>query len=507
MARTASDGLFRLIHSLNRTEKGYVKRYCSRHVVGDGNDYLRLFDIIDSQEQYNEALVKSKLADTAMARRLSAVKNYLYQQILEAMRSYHASSSHERQIVELLEDADFLWEKTLYDQSMRRVIRARELAIAHDEYPFWLKTLSWEKNYRHVVLDEPATDGAEDALSVEQRRVLELLRNTIDYENLGNTFHDNLIRSTKGDTVARDWLKRLPTHDLLQSPATATARPAKLNYHLILSNWWSFVGDDPDRSVGHTQALVDLMMSDDELRNARPDTFLGILYNHAVANASEQRSQQFAATMSLLWDEDHGHPSRNIEVKRYYRAVNAECTYALHTGDHSRILGRMAFIREKFDGCSEFIPPQSRVALCFMCGRIAHEHRRNRESDWWFRRLSMCDDSIRPDLHAAARMLQLQRAMMDRDVDYVRPAVRTLRRFLQSYNLTSTRTDAILSLFRRYAESHGLSSARLIADTARRLAGTSPSSSFDPVSNSGIDAWILASRPSTAKTLQPAFNI
>ncbi len=506
MPLTASDALFRLIHSLSRTEKGYVKKYCSRHVIGDGNDYLRLFDVIEAQQTYSESDVKAALHGTAMVRRLPAVKNYLYQQILEAMRAYHAASSSERRIVELLEDADFLWEKTLYDQAMKRVEKAREIARSHDEFAFWLKTLSWEKNYRHVILERPLTDGTEDALSREQHRVMELLRNTVDYENLGNTLHDNLIRMSQGNTAATAWLKKLPDHPLLQSPDSAVSRPAQLNYHLILANWWSFVGNDAPKAVEYSRALVHIIQADTELREARPDTYLGILYSHLINLAQAGNHDEFSTTISLLWDERSKQPTKNIEVKRFYRAVNAECTYALECGVTDRLAERMPYIKERYDALADYIPPQSRVAMCFMCGRFSYTIGALRDSAWWFRRLAMCDESVRPDMHAAARLLQLKKAMDDRDVDYVRTSARSLQRFLKSRGLHSARTDAVLSFFRRFAESHGAKRKTLLAETARRLTSAAVASPFDPVRTSGLDVWIAKAAPSMAANLEAPFN-
>jgi len=133
MPSNASDSLHRLITSLHRTEKGYVKKYCSRHVLGDGNDYLRLFDAVDAMDEYDERRLKESLSDSPMVKRLPSVKNYLFQQILEAMRAYHAAKSAERQIVELLVDADFLWEKALYDLAYKRIVKAKDLAERHFE--------------------------------------------------------------------------------------------------------------------------------------------------------------------------------------------------------------------------------------------------------------------------------------------------------------------------------------------------------------------------------------
>jgi len=54
-----SDQLHELIHALTKSEKRYFKIYSSLQA---GNKmYVRLFDLIEKQKQYDEAKLKSKL--------------------------------------------------------------------------------------------------------------------------------------------------------------------------------------------------------------------------------------------------------------------------------------------------------------------------------------------------------------------------------------------------------------------------------------------------------------
>ncbi len=49
-----TNDLFTLINSLNRTEKGYFKKFASQHGKGEKNNYVQLFEAMDKQEAYNE---------------------------------------------------------------------------------------------------------------------------------------------------------------------------------------------------------------------------------------------------------------------------------------------------------------------------------------------------------------------------------------------------------------------------------------------------------------------
>jgi hypothetical protein len=110
----ASDELHKLIKSLTQSEKRFFKIYASRHVIGEGNNYVKLFDAISDQKNYNEKIIKEKFAKESFMDRYAAVKNYLHQLILKSMRNFHSASTIDIELKEMLIDIDFLYQKGLY---------------------------------------------------------------------------------------------------------------------------------------------------------------------------------------------------------------------------------------------------------------------------------------------------------------------------------------------------------------------------------------------------------
>ncbi|MFL2570564.1 MAG: hypothetical protein ACJ0QL_01640 [Parvicellaceae bacterium] len=54
----SSHALFDLISSLTMSEKRYFKLFSSRHVIGESNDYIHLFNAIEKQKVYSEDVLK-----------------------------------------------------------------------------------------------------------------------------------------------------------------------------------------------------------------------------------------------------------------------------------------------------------------------------------------------------------------------------------------------------------------------------------------------------------------
>ena len=114
-----------LIKSMTMSEKRYFKIYSSKHVIGQNNDYVLLFDFIDKSKHYEEAILQNQ----SFVKNLSAEKNYLYNLILKSLNAFHASLNSKTQIYQLLESIEILYHKGLYSQALKLVKKASKIAV------------------------------------------------------------------------------------------------------------------------------------------------------------------------------------------------------------------------------------------------------------------------------------------------------------------------------------------------------------------------------------------
>jgi len=121
MAKTV---LFDLIKSMTMSEKRYFKVRATNHVLGESNDYISLFDAIDSMKAYDE----DKLRSQKFVKNISAEKNYLYRLILKSLNQFHADASVKAKLYQLLQNIEVLYQKGLYDQAIKLVNKADKLA-------------------------------------------------------------------------------------------------------------------------------------------------------------------------------------------------------------------------------------------------------------------------------------------------------------------------------------------------------------------------------------------
>ena len=127
---TSTSVLWQLIQSMSRNEKLFFKRKGSEVTGVKTPLYLKLFDAIASQKEYNEAALLKKLTPAITKRNIAFQKHYLHNQLNNCLIEYDNRSNVEQQIYRniqlirinrkkgLLSEALVLWKKT--------IIKARE---------------------------------------------------------------------------------------------------------------------------------------------------------------------------------------------------------------------------------------------------------------------------------------------------------------------------------------------------------------------------------------------
>src|SRR5437762_2622771 len=127
------DRLLELIHTLTKSEKGYIRKVNSLHVHGDKNAYMKLFDIMDGMTVYDEKKIFKRLPEK-FHKQINYLKFYLYDRILESLDQYYQSTSVLTN--KFICKADILYNKDLKEQAFRQLEKARQLALKHEKFGY-----------------------------------------------------------------------------------------------------------------------------------------------------------------------------------------------------------------------------------------------------------------------------------------------------------------------------------------------------------------------------------
>ncbi len=140
-----TDTLFKLIKSLDKSEKGYFKKFAQGY--GKNSNYTKLFDAIDTQETYDEAAILKKFKNQSFTKQLAVAKNYLWELILKSQRQYRAETSKFMILNSMMENGEILFDKGLYEEAIKVWVKAKDLAALFDEKPFMLDIETGMRRY------------------------------------------------------------------------------------------------------------------------------------------------------------------------------------------------------------------------------------------------------------------------------------------------------------------------------------------------------------------------
>lgn len=131
------DRLNEIVNALTAVEKRYVRLFLTRH-SGKEHRSLEIFDALTGEKK-----TPAKKNGAALSLQPHEKTNF-YNDVLLALRFFHQERSVDTHIRELLIDADFLFEKRLYDASLNRLAEARKLARQYERRTSLLDVLRLE---------------------------------------------------------------------------------------------------------------------------------------------------------------------------------------------------------------------------------------------------------------------------------------------------------------------------------------------------------------------------
>src|SRR4029079_9022157 len=129
---------------MSKSEKRHFKLYASRHSVEE-NNYLKLFDAIDKQKNYDEGSILEKFRKEPFINRFPITKKRLYETVLRSLDAFHSQSSIDAELKRELHFAEILYKKSLYNQCAKILSSARHTALKHEKYSTLTEILHWQK--------------------------------------------------------------------------------------------------------------------------------------------------------------------------------------------------------------------------------------------------------------------------------------------------------------------------------------------------------------------------
>lgn len=138
-----SDDLFLLIKSLSKTEKRYFRLYAQNSVSLKKRPYVKLFDAIGRQKDYNESVLKHK--EIVPVKNLKKAKWRLSAIILKSMDIYYSASIFDAGFKSQFKNIYVLYQKALYNQCSKNIVKLKKQLLFYERYSEIIELSRFEK--------------------------------------------------------------------------------------------------------------------------------------------------------------------------------------------------------------------------------------------------------------------------------------------------------------------------------------------------------------------------
>lgn len=252
--KTPSDDLWKLIHSLNISEKGYFVKFAKRHSPEKENNYIKLFDAINNQtERYDENEIKNIFKKEKFIKQLTSAKNYLYNMILKSLVNYNDDKSTESVLSNMKEQYTILFQKTLFDQAESILNRAKKLAREEDRFTKLIDIYKDQKNFDYRKIAEPDFEKYVEECRKEELDILDKQKNIAEYNSLylliSSIFKKTGIARNKSDVKL---FAKVMKHPLMKDESMAKSVRAK-NLFCILNYLYYYCTSDTEKAFDYAQ--------------------------------------------------------------------------------------------------------------------------------------------------------------------------------------------------------------------------------------------------------------
>lgn len=409
MFKGDTDPLYQLIKSLTKAEKRNFKLYANRINPQGDVKFIKLFDVIDQLNDYDERVILQK-ADIIKASQLSNTKGHLYKQILKSLRLTHINHSDDIEIRENIDYARVLYNKGLYRQSLRVLDKIKQKAIANEENTLCLEIVDFEKLIEGQYITRSMENRAEE-LAEESSRLSRVISREQELSNVALSLYGlylkvGCVRNEKEfQEVSHYFYKHMPHYE--ESQLTFYEKLNLYQCHV----WYTYIIQDFIRCYKYAQTWVELFRENPKMKETKPDLYIKGLHNLLAALFNIQHYSKF----KLILEELEGlagdglkNKSDNTEILIFNYSYNNRINMHFMEGTFGeglalvpKITARMEDLRYKLD--------HHRVLLFYYkIACLYFGHGDNQMAIKYLNEIiNFKDVQLREDIHGFARILSL----------------------------------------------------------------------------------------------------
>lgn len=313
--KTSSTDLFFLIKSLSKAERAYFKKYAKRYSDEDTLS-LKLFEEIEKQcesdSEYNEEIIRERLNKIQNVNQLSVAKNYLYDLVLKSLLTAQSEKSLDDKLDKYIAQAELLMNKTLFDQSMKILKKAKKIAYGYENYTKLYTILQIEKNlfFEKVY---PNIEKLQNDIFEEELHCLDTLKKKSVIQNLSSQITSLMVNNgLLQDEKELKKAKAIMSHPYLQKLDDKESYTFKVFFYHIHTTYNS-ITTNFEKTFVYMKQFLEMVESYPWQVERKATNLLNVSYNMMVV-----------CTYCKKYDEFFYYLERFRTIPDRYKILNTE---------------------------------------------------------------------------------------------------------------------------------------------------------------------------------------
>ncbi|PVY43126.1 hypothetical protein [Pontibacter virosus] len=409
MANGITDPVFQLVKSLTKSEKRHFRLFAKRQGATEGLKFLQLFDALDSLGVYEEEKVLALALDVKKVQ-LANMKANLYKNILSDLRLYHAGQNIDIQLREQLDYARVLYNRGLYQQSLKMLDKVKMQALQAEMQHTALEALDFEKMIESQYITRSLA-GRADTLSEEAMDVAAHVSQLHKLSNLGLRMYGLYIKAghVRNDedyeAITAYFKSHLPEIDL-----STAGFYEKLSYYQS-HVWYFYIVQDFRSAYRYAQKWVDLFQQYPVMKEKQSMLYIKGLHNLLAALFNLLYYSKFKEVLQQLEDfsrDEKRRISPNTEMLLFLYIDTNKINLHFMEGRFTEGLELVPVILEKLEHFKLQLDPHRQLIFYFKIASLYFGSGDNYKAIEYLNKIIRFKDiSLREDLQCFARILNL----------------------------------------------------------------------------------------------------
>jgi len=457
--KTSSSDLYFLIKSLSKAERAYFKKYAKRYSDEDTLT-LKLFEEIEKQIdkdiEYNEDLIREKLNKLKNVNQFSVAKNYLYDLVLKSLLTAQSEKSLDDKLDKYIAQSELLMNKTLFEQSMKMLKKAKKIAYEYENYTKLYTILQIEKNLYFEKI-YPDIEKIQNDLFEEEMFCLNTLKRKSEIQNLSSKITSLMVNN--GLLQDERELKRAKTimaHPLLQKMDDGESYTFKVFFYHIHTTYNSLISNF-ERTYVYMKQFLEMVESYPWQVERKATNLLNVSYNMMVVCTYAKKYDDFFYYLERFRTIPERHKILNTEyVKSYmFLSFKLELIVFYETGQFENGVTLAESLERKIEAQKSKIRGTEIMQIYFFisCCYFGTDDFKN-ALKWINKLINMGEPGQRKDLYLHSKLYNLvvHYELGNREhLDYI---IKTTYKFIKDRNKLSDFEKIVFKFFNEVSDKY-----------------------------------------------------